>query len=51
LEVQVGVARNADMVIGVDPNAEHGIWGRDLYAGISLSVGNPDWALVEARPK
>lgn len=26
LEVHVGVAYNADVVIGADPGAEHGIW-------------------------
>lgn len=47
LEVHVGVAHNAEMVIGVDPDAEYGIWGSDLYAEISLSGGDPDWALVD----
>lgn len=47
LEVHTGVAYNADTVIGVDPDAEHGIWGSDLYAMVSLSGGDPDWALVE----
>ncbi len=47
LEVHVGVAHNADIVIGADPDAEHGIWGSDLYAVITLSGGNPDWMLVD----
>jgi hypothetical protein len=46
LEVHVGIAHNADVVIGADPDAEHGIWGSDLYAVVMLSGGNPDWALV-----
>lgn len=47
LEVHIGVAHNAEMVIGVDPDAERGIWGSDMYAVISLSGGDPDWALVD----
>lgn len=47
LEVHVGIAHNADVVIGVDPDAEHGVWGSDLYAVISLSGGDPDWVLVD----
>jgi hypothetical protein len=47
LEVHTGVGHNAETVIGVDPDAEHGIWGSDLYAVISLSGGDPDWALVD----
>jgi len=47
LEVHVGIAHNAETVVGVDPDAEHGIWGSDLYALISLSGENPDWPLVE----
>ncbi|WP_157436698.1 hypothetical protein [Actinospica robiniae] len=47
LEVHTGVAHNAETVIFADPDAEHGIWGGDLYAMISLGSGDPDWALVE----
>lgn len=47
LEVHVGLAHNADVVIGVDPDGEQGIWGSDLYAVVELSGGNPDWVLVK----
>jgi hypothetical protein len=42
LEVHVGVEFNANVVIGIDPDAEHTICGSDLHAEISLSGANPD---------
>jgi hypothetical protein len=47
LELHIGVEFNADMVIGIDPDAEHAIWGSDLHAVVSLSGANPDWELVD----
>ena len=47
LELHVGVEFNADTVIGIDPDAEHLIWGSDLHATVSLSGANPDWELVD----
>ncbi|MFG1810434.1 hypothetical protein [Streptomyces sp. NPDC049040] len=46
LEVHVGVAWNAESVIAASPADEHGIWGCDLLATITLSGGAPDWPLV-----
>ena len=46
LEIHVGVAFIAESVIQADPDGEHGIWGCDLLATITLSGGDPDWALV-----
>lgn len=47
LEFHVGVEFNADLVIGIDPDAEQAIWGSDLHAEVSLSGANPDWELVD----
>ncbi|MBR7825117.1 hypothetical protein KDK95_02275 [Actinospica sp. MGRD01-02] len=47
LEVHLGVAHNAEVVIRIDPDDARGIWGSDLYAVISLSGGHPDWVLVD----
>lgn len=46
LELHVGVASVAESVFQADPDGEHGIWGCDLLATITLSGGDPDWALV-----
>jgi hypothetical protein len=46
LEIHVGVAFIAESVIQADPDCEHGIWGCDLLATITLSGGEPNWALV-----
>ncbi|TDB92514.1 hypothetical protein [Actinomadura sp. 7K534] len=47
LEIQVGVRFIAETVIHADPDNEHGVWGSDLLAVISLAGDRPDWALVE----
>jgi hypothetical protein len=47
LEVHVGVAEIAESVIAASPNDEHGIWGCDLLATVTLSGDNPDWPLVD----
>jgi hypothetical protein len=47
LEVHAGVEFNADMVTGIDPDAEHAIWGSDLHVEVSLSGADPDWELVD----
>ncbi|MFE7531319.1 hypothetical protein ACFU7Y_37275 [Kitasatospora sp. NPDC057542] len=46
LEVHVGVAWIAESVIVASPDDEHGIWGCDLLATVTLSGDNPDWTLV-----
>ncbi|MCZ4118988.1 hypothetical protein [Streptomyces sp. H39-S7] len=46
LEVHVGVAEIAESVIDTSPNDEHGIWGCDLLAIVTLSGDKPDWPLV-----
>ena len=46
LEIHVGVAFIAESVFDADPDGEHGIWGCDLLALITLSGGDPDGALV-----
>ncbi|MGI8329829.1 hypothetical protein ACRYCC_07670 [Actinomadura scrupuli] len=46
LEIHVGVAFIAESVFQADPDGEHGIWGCDLLATITLSGGDPDWVLV-----
>ncbi|MEU2232243.1 hypothetical protein [Streptomyces vietnamensis] len=46
LEVHVGVEWIAESVIAVSPDDEHGIWGCDLLATVTLSGKNPDWLLV-----
>ncbi|MFJ8621998.1 hypothetical protein ACIRD3_04050 [Kitasatospora sp. NPDC093550] len=46
LEVHVGVAWIAESVIAASPDDEHGIWGCDLLATVTLSGDNPDWTLV-----
>ncbi|WP_106403155.1 hypothetical protein [Actinocorallia populi] len=46
LEIRVGVATIAESVLQADPDGERGIWGSDLLATITLSGGDPDWALV-----
>ncbi|TYB49310.1 hypothetical protein [Actinomadura chibensis] len=47
LEIHVGVRFIAETVIAADPDDEHGVWGSDLLAIITLSGERPDWALVE----
>jgi hypothetical protein len=47
LEIHVGVAFIAESVIAASPNDEHGIWGSDLLATITLSGDVPDWPLVQ----
>ncbi|MFD4656119.1 hypothetical protein ACFWP2_10880 [Kitasatospora sp. NPDC058444] len=47
LEVQVGVAWIAESVIAASPDDEHGIWGCDLLATVTLSGNAPDWPLVD----
>ncbi|MFE2267347.1 hypothetical protein [Streptomyces griseosporeus] len=46
LEVHVGVAEIAPYVIAASPEDEHGVWGCDLLAVITLVGDNPDWPLV-----
>ncbi|WP_433176539.1 hypothetical protein [Actinoallomurus sp. CA-150999] len=47
LEIHVGVRFIAETVMAADLNDEHGVWGSDLLAIITLSGDRPDWALVE----
>lgn len=47
LEIRVGVRFIAETVMAADLNDEHGVWGSDLLAVITLSGDRPDWALVE----
>ena len=47
LEIHVGVAFIAESVIAASPNDEHGIWGSDLLATITLSGDVLDWPLVQ----
>ena len=47
LEFSVGVEYNAQIVISTDPDDEHGIWGCDLQAELTLSGNDTDWPLVE----
>ncbi|MEE1783814.1 hypothetical protein PUR71_12980 [Streptomyces sp. SP17BM10] len=46
LEVQAGVSWIAESVIAASPDDEHGIWGCDLLATVTLIGDNPDWTLV-----
>ena len=47
LEMRVGVRPNAEHVIAVDPDDEHGVWGSDLVVVLTLSGERTDWALVD----
>lgn len=47
LEFSVGVEYNAESVIHASPDNEHGIWGSDLRAMLTLSGSNTDWPLVK----
>jgi hypothetical protein len=47
LQFSVGVKYNAESVIGASPDGEHGIWGSDLLAELTLSGNDTDWPLVE----
>lgn len=46
LEFSVGVEYNAETVISASPNDEHGTWGSDLRAELTLSGSSTDWPLV-----
>ncbi|MFD0854609.1 hypothetical protein ACFQ07_20395 [Actinomadura adrarensis] len=47
LELRAGVRFIAEDVIAVDPDDEHGVWGSDLIAIITLSGDRPDWPLTD----
>jgi hypothetical protein len=47
LEIQVGVRFIAEDVIAADLNDDHGVWGSDLMAVVTLSGDHPDWPLVD----
>ena len=47
LAVHVGIAAVADSVVAASPNGDHGIWGSDLLAVVTLSGDSPDWLLLE----
>lgn len=47
LEIHVGVRFIAEQVIAADPDDDHGVWGSDLLAIVTLSGENPDWPLVD----
>ena len=47
LQFSVGVKYNAMSVISASPGDEHGIWGSDLVAELTLSGSDTDWPLVE----
>jgi hypothetical protein len=47
LEISVGVEYNAQSVIHACPNDEHGIWGSDLRAELTLVGNETDWPLVQ----
>jgi len=46
LQVSVGTEYNAQSVIHASPNDEHGIWGSDLLAELTLTGNTTDWPLV-----
>jgi hypothetical protein len=45
LQFSVGIGYNAQRVTHASPNDEHGIWGSDLVADLTLT-GTTDWPLV-----
>ncbi|MEV5831732.1 hypothetical protein AB0L25_39830 [Spirillospora sp. NPDC052242] len=47
LEIHAGVRSIAEDVIAADPDDEHGVWGSDLMAVITLTGARPDWPLVD----
>ncbi|MEU8118918.1 hypothetical protein AB0C21_09420 [Spirillospora sp. NPDC049024] len=47
LEIHVGMRSIADTVIAADPDNDHGVWGSDLLALLTLSGDRPDWPLVQ----
>jgi hypothetical protein len=47
LEISVGMRFIAENVLAADPNDDHGVWGSDLMAVITLSGDRPDWPLVD----
>lgn len=47
LQFSVGIEYNAQSVIGASPSGEHGTWGSDLLAELTLSGATTDWPLVK----
>lgn len=47
LEISVGMRFIAENVLAADPNDDHGIWGSDLMAVVTLTGDHPDWPLVD----
>lgn len=47
LDLHVGVRSIAETVLAASPDDEHGIWGSDLLATLTLSGNNPDWPLLD----
>ncbi|MES9602716.1 hypothetical protein [Actinomadura sp. NPDC000929] len=47
LEIHVGMQFIAEDVIAADPDDDHGVWGSDLMARVTVSGERPDWPLVE----
>jgi hypothetical protein len=47
LHISVGITYNAQRVIHASHNGEHGTWGSDLLAELTLSGAITDWPPVE----
>ena len=46
LHFSAGIENNAQRVIHASPDDEHGIWGSDLLAELTLTGNTTDWPLV-----
>ncbi|OLT27529.1 hypothetical protein BJF79_11705 [Actinomadura sp. CNU-125] len=47
LEIRAGVRFIAEDVIAADPDDDHGVWGSELMAIVTLTGARPDWPLVD----
>ncbi|MBE1533523.1 hypothetical protein [Actinomadura algeriensis] len=46
-EIHAGMRFIAEDVMAADPDDDHGVWGSELMAVITLSGARPDWPLVD----